>query len=88
MYTVIPDNDEQFINLIVIAARKLDPYCIIDIQSRLLSHTIHIQTAQEFKVRMMQVIKEIHFRFHIPFVANQFIKDRSTIVSFELQTKL
>jgi hypothetical protein len=86
MYTVIPDNDELFINLIVTQARKLDPTCIIDIQSRLTSHTISIQTAQEFKVRMMNVIKDLHFKFNIPFIASQFIKDRQTIVSFELQT--
>jgi hypothetical protein len=88
MSYILPDNDAKFLELIIRTARQLDPSCLIDIKTRLNTHTVYIQTAQEFKVRMLVAMKDLHHLFKLPFVATQFIKNRESLVSFELKTKL
>lgn len=80
----MPDNDFKFLEFVIREARLLDPNCLIDVKSRVRSHLVSIQTVREYKVRMLETIKNVHHRFGIPFRASQFIKNRETIISFEL----
>ncbi len=81
---ILRDNDAQFIDTIIRQARSLDPDCIVNIRSIIHTHQIDIQTGVENKNKMFNLVRHIHNMFGLSFKATEFIKDKETLISFQL----
>lgn len=81
---ILRDNDAMFLDLIIRRSRQIDPDCIINIVSIVHSHRVDIQTTLEFKHRIVKLIKDLHHSFGLSFKATEFIRDKNTLISFQL----
>ncbi len=79
---ILRDNDQKFLELIIREVRKVEG--IINIRSIIHTHRIDVQVQEKFKDEIFNVIKNLHAQFGLVFKASEFIKDKNTLISFQL----
>lgn len=79
---ILRDNDAKFLELIIREIRRVNG--IIDIYSIIHTHQIDVQVEEIYKDEIFTFIKNLHSRFGLEFKATEFIKDKNTLISFQL----
>lgn len=81
---VLRDNDSKFLELIVAKVRTIDPTCIVNIVSILHTHQVDIQTSRDLHTYIFKEIRYLHGLYGLEFKATEFIKNKDTLISFQL----
>ncbi len=81
---ILRDNDSKFLELVIKSARTIDPACVVNIVSILHTHQVDIQTSRDLHRDLFKAIRILHGLYGLEFKATEFIKNKDTLISFQL----
>ncbi len=84
---VISDNNQRFIELVLIEVRKIDSNALFDINYYPSLVRIRIQADEQLRGKLFNKLHHLHNSYGLRFTPTQFIKRDKTIISFDLYLK-